>query len=110
MKAHVQVTAGFLLDLWAQSSADLKAQAATGYIVEKLLRLQIADWSYWLALLIALIRGNPTLLRYVGAWMTGHFMPLAPVNAAFRRLTTPVETAPAGRKARQRSRRRRRRT
>ena len=112
MVAHIQVTAALLHDLWAQGNADLRTQAATGCIIEKLLRLRTGDWAHWLALLIALIRGNRELLRYVGAWMTGHFMPVAPVNAAFRRWTTPVEQtqpAQAGRKAGRQSRRGRRR-
>jgi hypothetical protein len=39
MAAHVRVTAELLQELLTQGDEDLKAQAATGCIVEKLLRL-----------------------------------------------------------------------
>jgi hypothetical protein len=93
MRAHVKVTATFLIDLWRISDPDLKSQAATGLIIGKLLRFRQDDWAKWVALLIVLIRGNTSLLTYIGTWLTGHFLPLAPVNEAFQLLIRPQQRA-----------------
>jgi hypothetical protein len=64
MASHVKVVAGFLLLLWTTANPDLKAQFATGRILEKLLRFRPADWALWLGLLAALVRQKDGLLEY----------------------------------------------
>jgi predicted nucleic acid-binding protein len=108
MVAHVKVTAALLIDLWGVNDLDLKSQAATGLIISKLIRFRQDSWAKWLALLIAVIRGNRPLLAYIGAWLTGHFLPLAPVNDASQRWTRAQQRDRSSETQRRRRRRRKR--
>ena len=82
MRSHTMVTGQFLAGLWNEPVIVLKAKAATGLLLNKLLRHRQREWFVWLALLL-FISGN-AFVRYVEDWLKGHFLPTRPVIEAYR--------------------------
>lgn len=78
MPAHLTVAVFFVRMLWsgASSLSSLKRQAATGLILEALLRNRKVDAMGWLKAFCERIPSNPILGRYLIAWMRGHFVVL----------------------------------
>lgn len=74
MRAHVNVVGIFLGLIWESgASVSLKAMAATGILLEQLVRYRQRDW--YLALAYLSERGGPELKNYIHDWVKGHFLP-----------------------------------
>lgn len=74
MRSHISVTAEFLRTIWTAGSISVRTMAATGLIVEKLLRHRRDDWRAVLSVLPAEV-GNQRFDDYLQRWRRGHFLP-----------------------------------
>lgn len=74
MRAHITVVEVFLGLIWESgTTVSLKAMAATGILIEQLIRHRQRDWHLALAYLFE--RGGSDLKDYINDWMKGHFLP-----------------------------------
>lgn len=88
MRSHAMVAGQFLAGLWKQNVISLKVQAATGMLLNNLLRCAKEDWFVWLALLLFV--GGNAFIRYVADWLIGHFLPAGLVLEAYRGWETQI--------------------
>ena len=85
IRSHVEVTSDFLRSLWSTAIVDLRSMAATGTMLENLVRHRRKDWANILALLARAMSGNALFHAYLRSWVLGHFLPWEPVAAALSR-------------------------
>jgi tetratricopeptide (TPR) repeat protein len=89
--SHLKLSASFINGIWQEANGRVvRHQKATSIVLESLILGPRADkWPLWAAYLIYLLDDNPR--RYVETWLKGHFLPLAPVNAALRKVAEILE-------------------
>jgi len=73
IKSHVVVVREFLTALWGDMTiSDIRKRAATGILLECLVRHQTTQWSFILAFIRAF--GSFDLQDYMSGWIPGHFL------------------------------------
>ena len=82
MWSHTVLVTRFLRRIWYRPSIGLKRENLTSTVIGALLRPRREDWHYCLAVLWMAAEGNSSLRGYLVAWIHGHFLPVAPINAA----------------------------
>lgn len=82
IRSHAIVVGQFLTRLWDEQTMSANVGAATGLVLNKLLRSRQHDWFVWLA--FVLFVPGKAIVRYVEEWLSGHFLPEQPVVEALR--------------------------
>jgi hypothetical protein len=74
IESHVSVAATFLQSVWRCAAPGLAKAAASGIILEKLLRHRQADWKIIVGVLRGKLIGNYRAIEYLEGWLRGHFL------------------------------------
>jgi tetratricopeptide (TPR) repeat protein len=72
--SHVSVAAKFLRSVWACAVPDLSKEAASGIILERLLRYRKDDWQVIVVVLRNELNKNYRAADYLERWLRGHFL------------------------------------
>jgi len=72
--SHLNVATAFLGSVWSLNVPDLRKAAASGIILEKLLRLRQIDPKTLIAAVQSRLRANRRATEYVEDWCRGHFL------------------------------------
>ena len=81
MVAHYEVMHAFLSMAWSTNSelGPSRRRVATGAVLDALLSGRKKEGVWWLAYLLRWHRVGPFFVRYVRAWISGHFIDLSVV-------------------------------
>jgi hypothetical protein len=74
INSHVMVAAGFLGSVWRVGIRDLSKEAASGIVIENLLRYRQLDWPAIVTVLRQQLRVNYRAADYLDRWLVGHFV------------------------------------
>jgi Tfp pilus assembly protein PilF len=74
INSHVMVAFAFLMSVWSVDIPDLSKEAASGIVMENLLRYRQRDWSAIVTALRQQLRTNYRAAEYLERWLVGHFM------------------------------------
>lgn len=92
MRSHVGVAVRFLFSLWgADARGHPQREKATSLLLESLVRDRQTDWAEAIGYTAAALHRHPPAIGYIASWLKGHFLPLAPVNAAYNRYRKTFE-------------------
>jgi hypothetical protein len=72
--SHVSAAAKFLLSIWPMQLSDLRKEAASGIVLEKLLRHRSSDWTQIVQALRLEMVHQYRALDYLERWLRGHFL------------------------------------
>lgn len=86
MRSHVSVVIGFLNQIWtAEAKVSTRTMAATGILLEQLVRFRPDDWNIPLGLIS--YQAVPELANYFRGWTAGHFLSGEALTSAEREVT-----------------------
>ncbi len=72
--SHLNVATNFLVMVWSENVSDLRKAAASGLILEKLLRLPQPDLGTTIAIVRSRLRKSSRASQYFEEWCRGHFL------------------------------------
>lgn len=98
MPSHLATVWDFLEMAWRLDStlSPLRRRAATGAVLDALLRGRKDDWRFWLAQAIRQAPRSPVTRAYIKDWLDGHFIhvqELVGQSPSLPRLRSPAEEA-----------------
>jgi tetratricopeptide (TPR) repeat protein len=72
--SHVSVAKSFLLSVWSMELPDIQKEAASGLVLEKLLRNRAIDWKQIAQVLRSELAHHYRARSYLDRWLRGHFL------------------------------------